>query len=161
MQVTGIAKDRNDKGQLLINVNEMAKNGNPNYTRYNGGWVKRVSQIDKSKTDGYSLIGSFVNNTTWLTPGLYIDCSIAGSRKSHDKRYALLRLTATGEVETLGTTFDKREWAIEFWPAIEEALGNAAEYLPVSESQIEKVWATFKELSEQEQVEIRNRILAE
>jgi len=150
----------NEKGQLLLNVHEVAKVGAAsNYTRYNGGWVKAVLGIDKAQTNGYSLVGDFVQGTTWLNPGLYLDCSIAGSRKHPEKYYTLFRLTQTGDVESLATAYDTRDWAVRLWSAIETALGPGAEIKQQQPSKTAAITAQVAALSEGEKEEILKLLL--
>ena len=122
---------RDEAGRMLLNVNDLARAGAAgNYTRYNGGWVKKVDALDKRRANGYSLLGDFVQGTTYLQPGIYLDCSIAGSRKHQRRTYTLFRLTPSGEVEPLATVGDTRDWAVRLWPALEAA--GVQEYRPVS-----------------------------
>lgn len=127
--------ERNEKGQILIidlfeTLNAapalVGKNGKEvkNPTRYNGGWVKTVTGMDKTKTNGYSIEGSFVNGPHWVMPGsIFIDCSIGGSRKNQSHHYHLFRVNDDGTATILAYAKSKT-WAIEFWPAIGEALAT-------------------------------------
>lgn len=91
-------------------------------TRYNGGWSKRITGLDKSKANGYSLVGGFINDPAILPVGaLVLDCDINGSRKNQRKSYIVARVTAEG-LEVLAEAGDSRDWAISLWPAIESAL---------------------------------------
>ena len=74
--------ERNENGAYLLNPNEIAGEHVKKYTRYNGGWIKSVERLDKSKTNGYSLVGEFLKSgLQWMGPGFYLDCSKGGSRK--------------------------------------------------------------------------------
>lgn len=88
--------------------------------RYNGGWTKTVTGLDKSKDNGYSLIGEFVKSEQLANqaPGLYVDCDIAGSRKNQAKQYQLFELKPDGTAQYLAYSrgFD---WAVKLWPAID------------------------------------------
>ena len=100
-------------------------------TRYNGGWTKTVVGLDKSKQNGYSLIGEFLPKQTTLNleaGRLYLDCDIRGSRKNNTNNYTLFTLLESGEVEILaeeegasGYTRGKtgRDWALRLWEPIE------------------------------------------
>jgi hypothetical protein len=92
-------------------------------SRYNGGWLKTVTGIDKTQTNGYSLIGKFVNLPANLTvPCLLLNCNIAGSRKNQAKRYQLFKLDETGAVTLVKETGDSKTWAVDLWEEIEQSL---------------------------------------
>jgi hypothetical protein len=116
--------EKNPKGQLLLDPQQLARQAvGSNFSRYNGGWIKHVIGLDKTKTNGFSLLGRFLNaGLQWLDPGLYLDCSVAGSRNRPEKRYTLFRLLETGDIEVLNRQGDFKDWAVRLWPAIEEAL---------------------------------------
>jgi hypothetical protein len=123
------AIERNEKGDLLMNVSlEIRKLTGAR--RYNGGWTRRIDGLDKSRVDGYSLVGPFAEDRIdWCRPGLYLDCDIGGSRKTPVKRYALMRLSADGaltEMDLPAGVDGARDWAVRLWPLIEAELGRAA-----------------------------------
>jgi len=92
------------------------------YTRYNGGWAKTVTGLDKTRTNGYSLMGEFVNSPCWLTPGsLLLDCSKGGSRKNQFWEYHLFKVEGTGQLTPLEESSGKT-WAVDLWPAVEKNL---------------------------------------
>lgn len=97
-------------------------------SRYNGGWLKTVTSLDKSKKGGYSIVGEFVNAGDYkenYAAGLYIDCSKEGSRKNQKWNYHLFKLNEDGSWKLLKTLEDSgRNWAVEFWEKIEEELEN-------------------------------------
>ena len=100
-------------------------------SRYNGGWLKTVTGLDKSKNNGYSIQGAFVKAGDYkenYQPGLYLDCSKNGSRKNQIWNYHLFKLDEDG-FHLLQTVEDGgRTWAVEFWEKIEEELnGNKSE----------------------------------
>jgi len=118
---------KNDEGELLLNITAVAAEVIPNFTRYNGGWIKRVTGVDETKTDGYSLIGDFTKTgLTWHQPGVYLDCSIGGSRKNQAYRYSLFILQPDGVGKYLGITETRLgrggDWAPHFWDAVAAAL---------------------------------------
>lgn len=124
--------ERNTKGEMLLDPITLAREaaGN-NYSRYNGGWVKHVKVLDKSKTDGYSLVGPFLNEgLQWLPAGVYLDCSIAGSRKHPRRHYTIFTLSFEGKVEKVADTVYTRDWAPRLWPAIEKALAQCKPQAP-------------------------------
>lgn len=94
--------------------------------RYNGGWAKRVTGLDKSQQNGYSIKGE------WCDKGidyivfeghLYLDCDIQGSRKNQVKNYTLFTIKK-GEVEIIQRIDNARgkHWAIDMWENIEKFL---------------------------------------
>ena len=94
--------------------------------RYNGGWLKRVTGLDKSVNNGYSIVGDFVEAGDYKNnyeEGLYLDCSKEGSRKNQVWNYHLFRFSEENGVELLKTLEDAgRTWAVEFWDTIEKEL---------------------------------------
>jgi len=94
-------------------------------TRYNGGWTKVITGIDKTKTNGYSLLGDFVNTgvankkSYWKKGTVFIDCDIGGSRKHQRKKYRLFYLNKDGEMELVATD-NTPDYAVNFWDKIEE-----------------------------------------
>ena len=99
-------------------------------SRYNGGWLKTVIGLDKSKNNGYSIVGEFVKAGDYkenYAPGLYMDCSKDGSRKNQIWNYHLFKLDGDG-FHLLQTVEDGgRTWAVEFWEKIEEELSSTQE----------------------------------
>jgi hypothetical protein len=97
-----------------------------NYSRYNGGWLKTITDLNKEKTNGYSLVGSFINTPAWLPHNsLILDCSIDGSRKNQKKSYHLLEVTKSGELaEIFSIQNSGNDWAIKLWDTIEKFLGT-------------------------------------
>ena len=93
-------------------------------SRYNGGWAKTVRGLDKSKTNGYSILGDFVDIDApqyWKDGTIILDCDIHGSRKHPKKPYRLFRYE-NGKLSLLAQEGDTKDWAVRLWPAIEEAL---------------------------------------
>ena len=93
-------------------------------TRYNGGWAKTVKGLDKSRTNGYSILGDFVDIDApqyWKDGTLILDCDIHGSRKHPEKTYRLFRYE-NGKLSLLSQVGDAKDWAVKLWPIIEEAL---------------------------------------
>ena len=80
--------------------------------------------LDKSKTDGYSLVGNFKGQRTeWYVEGnLYLDCGIGGSRKNQHKTYTLFTFTEDDKIDTLQVVEGHYDWAPQFWPTIEKYL---------------------------------------
>ena len=93
-------------------------------TRYNGGWAKTVRGLDKSKTNGYSILGDFVDIDApqyWKDGTIILDCDVHGSRKHPKKTYRLFRYE-NGKLSLLSQVGDTKDWAVKLWPIIEEAL---------------------------------------
>ena len=94
--------------------------------RYNGGWAKTILKLDKSKTNGYSIVGDFIKGPQNLEIGsLVLDCDLAGSRKNQTKNYRVLKVSEKGDLkkieggEILGGGMD---WAVNLWEIIEKNL---------------------------------------
>ena len=105
---------------------------------YNGGWAKSITGIDKTKNNGYSLIGEFCpKNLAGHTPGLYLVCDKSGSRKNVVDKYTLLSISPEGTVQILQTVTGKSgytrgqtgsDWAVQLWEVIEVVLVAIDEY---------------------------------
>jgi hypothetical protein len=109
----------NNKGHILINMHSVAKNLS-SYSRYNGGWIRRVDSLDLSFTDGRSIVGKRCENKKeWNRPGLYIDCSIDGSRQNQIMHHTLFELKTDGNVSEIVMIYDSDDWAVELWDLIE------------------------------------------
>lgn len=93
-------------------------------TRYNGGWCKTVVGLDKSKNNGYSILGDFVKAELlqMQKPGLYLDCDIDGSRKHPEKNYRLFRYDGEGVTIITEIRNGGADWAVRLWPSIESEL---------------------------------------
>lgn len=119
--------EQDAQGRLLLHMGKVAA-VLPGHSRYNGGGVKRITRIDRSKTDGWSLIGEYCpDRADWQVPGLYLDISKAGSRKSVNTNYQLFRLCADGTIvalESSSTGRDGKSWATALWPAIDRELAD-------------------------------------
>ena len=120
--------ERNENGAYLLNPAAVAEGIVNGYTRYNGGWIKSVEQIDKSKTNGYSLVGEFCKSgLQWMSPGVYLDCSIGGSRKNQRYVYTVFALREDGTTvayndDAIAVEGRGGDWAVRLWPVIERAL---------------------------------------
>ena len=112
---------------MIINYKKETENIET-ISRYNGGWLKTVKGLDKSKNNGYSIIGEFVKAGDYennYDEGLYLDCSKEGSRKNQKWNYHLLRFSKENGIEVLKTLPDAgRNWAVSFWEIIEQELKN-------------------------------------
>lgn len=110
---------------MVITLNIQEKIGS---SRYNGGWTKTVDGLDKSRSNGYSIIGDFVpKGVAPVSPGLYLDCGIGGSRINQEHTYNLVEVTSDGECIVIATERESRgrrptgrDWAVKLWEPIEE-----------------------------------------
>ena len=113
----------NEKGELLVKDLSKSISKITNNCHYNGGWQKSIKGLDKSKTDGFSLLGSFINSPIWIMPdSLILDCSIEGSRKNQVKYYSLLKIEKNATLTLLQTVKQSKQWAVDLWPIIEKNL---------------------------------------
>ena len=92
-----------------------------------GGWLKTIEELDKSVSNGYSLVGDFVKSGDFeeeYSDGLYLDCNKEeGKRKKPQQDYRLFRLE-NGKLRLLDMVIDgKQNWACDFWDTIEEEIG--------------------------------------
>lgn len=107
---------------MIINIGDHI----PNFSRYNGGWIKTVAKLDKDYSNGYSIVGDFLpvsSGNINLDEGIiYLDCSIEGSRKHQVKNYTLFKII-DGEVFILQEIEDGgMDWATSLWDTIEKEL---------------------------------------
>ena len=93
--------------------------------RQQGGWLKTITELDKSTTTGYSLVGDFVEAGDFekeYTDGLYLDCNKEGTSKKPQTDYRLFRIKE-GKLRLLDMVIDAdKEWATLLWEAIEDEL---------------------------------------
>jgi len=155
--------ERNESGAYLLDPNYVAYDHVKGFSRYNGGWIKRIDKIDKSKTNGYSLIGDFCKSgLQWMQPGIYLDCSKGGSRKNQNYIYTVFVLNEDGTVKAYNDGAIEVEgrgsdWAVRLWPVIEAAMaeicGKRLEMLRARKAELEaeltKVETEIKMLEEE------------
>ena len=93
--------------------------------RQQGGWLKTITELDKTTTTGYSLVGDFVEAGDFekeYTDGLYLDCNKEGTNKKPQTDYRLFRIR-DGKLRLLDMVIDAdRDWATLLWEAIEDEL---------------------------------------
>lgn len=134
----------NEKGQVLIDLEDEILKKIDNTTRYNGGWVKSVTGLDQTKTNGYSIIGEFLKSgVQWLSPGLYLDCSKGGSRKHQDVYHSLVKLNTDGTIELLQQEINNLSWAVALWDKIEKELSASNQ---ITGKQVKDAIATAVEM---------------
>ena len=94
--------------------------------RSEGGWLKTIEKLDKSVSNGYSLIGDFVKSGDFeeeYSDGLYLDCNKERNKNKSQQDYRLFRLE-NGRLRLLDMVIDgKQSWACDFWDAIEDEIG--------------------------------------
>jgi hypothetical protein len=135
-------------------------------SRYNGGWVKTITGIDKEKSNGFSLRGNFVDGgkeaiIRCRIGVLYLDCDISGSRKNQCKYYTLFTIDADGKIIVLVDAMkEHKSWAIDLWPEIEKFLDNQPKIESIETIIIKKqaTKSALKELSSDSLIsELQNR----
>lgn len=115
----------------LIDIKEdFPERENFDTDRYNGGWAKEITGINKKKSNGYSLIGDFLDNgkegAYRVSEGkLYLDCNIDGSRKNQKKEYTLFTILNNKLIILDDEAKENKNWAIDMWPAIEKHFNSA------------------------------------
>lgn len=105
------------------------KQGNiKTFSRARKGWCKKVTGIDKTQKGGYSILGEFIklgNFDTYLTNGIYLDCSKSGrGKKNPDIDYHLFKVQDNEITLLKHLSNPENNWVIEFWDLIEEELGK-------------------------------------
>lgn len=105
-----------------------------NASKYNGGWTKTITGLDKTKNNGYSLKGEFVTvhkGLNQLPDGLYLDNGKDGSRKNQTNNYTLFYIKGD-EIEIIKKIEDGgRDWALRLWDSIGEYFDRGEESLLV------------------------------
>jgi len=116
------------EGKVLVKNLDQIRDDGIAIDRYNGGWLKRVTGLNKERLNGYSIEGEFVKPPFYCVPGdVILDCSKVGSRKHVECIYTVMRVREDGHFEEVGrydAGEERRGWAPEVWPFIEEALGQ-------------------------------------
>ena len=108
---------------MIINWKEIIDQDNGNCF-YNGGWVKKVTSVDKTKSNGYAFDGEFVNPKDGLSEcgnGYYIICSVEGSRKSQVKMVAVFEINGD-TVEKVIDWVEGNDWALKIRDKVAELL---------------------------------------
>ena len=105
---------------MTVNFDELRKN---NPTIRCNGWAKKVTGLDKSVSNGYSIKGDFVNKSKGelkYLDGVYLDCS----KPRGQKNYHIFKVE-DGEATVLQTLEDAdRTWATQLWDTIDSALAE-------------------------------------
>jgi len=111
---------------MILNWQEVIYDDTADYAFYNGGWVKKVKRVDKSKTNGYAFEGTFINPIDGLSEcrdGIYIVCSIEGSRKHQKKCVAVFRIK-DDKVTKVIDWVEGGDWALKIRDRVAELLGQ-------------------------------------
>jgi hypothetical protein len=106
----------------IINWREVTK-----ASFYNGGWVKSVTAVDKSQSNGYCFEGDFISGAeqglTEVGDGFYIVCDVQGSRKHHRKYYAVYEVQGD-EVTQVLDWVQGRDWALQIRDRVADLLAE-------------------------------------
>lgn len=103
------------------------------------GWVKEVTGLNRTVTNGYSIIGNFhpKNKKDWYdTEKLYLIFSSEGKGKRKIEKHSLFQIGDEGEIKVLHEVVDTRDWAVELWPTIESFLITIG---PIEENLLEGI----------------------
>ena len=121
-------KQKNNQGliKMIINWKETITEIDPDIKfRSQGGWLKTIEELDKSVTNGYSLVGDFVKSGDFeneYSDGLYLDCNKEGSAKKPQTDYRLFRFK-NGKIRLLDLVIDaQKNWAQNLWNAVEDEI---------------------------------------
>ncbi len=117
---------KNEKNEILIDPRDISDVADDSYQR-RGGWTKTITGLDKTKTNGFSLQGSFMNGPEWVpVGGLILGCSHQGSynKPKNDTRYFLCQIQNDGSLIRIVRVTDQKSWATDLWPSIEKALAS-------------------------------------
>lgn len=112
---------------MILNWEQEMKNIDPDIKfRSAGGWLKTIEKLDKSVSNGYSLVGDFVKSGDFdeeYEEGIYLDCNKEGKKSNPQQDYRLFRLE-NGNLRFLDIIINgKGSWACDFWDTIEEEIG--------------------------------------
>ena len=121
-------QNKNLSNKVLINLYQEMIKVCPEKNKLNkGSWTKLVSSVDRSKTNGYSLRGKFINYSNkkeyYKKGSIFVDCVITGSRNYPVKTYRLFYLDENGTIRLLMQD-DTPDYAINFWDTIEQLLNK-------------------------------------
>lgn len=114
---------------MILNWKEIIQDDTGDYEFYNGGWVKEVTGVDKSKSNGYAFEGRFVNPINGLSEcgdGLYIVCSIEGSRRRHKKCVAVFEIKNDKVTKAIDWV-EGNDWALKIRDRVAELLNQPKE----------------------------------
>lgn len=113
---------------MLLNWSRELRNIDPSIDfRATGGWLKNVTGLDKTVTNGYSIEGNFVKAGDYpeeIENGLYLDCNKEGKKSKPKSDYRLIRVQ-NGTLSLIDVVYDGRKnWAVDLWDSIAEELNE-------------------------------------
>lgn len=109
---------------MILNWKQYLKEIDPSIKyRQQGGWLKTITELDKTTNTGYSLVGDFIEHGDYeveYSEGLYLDCNKEGTKKKPQIDYRLFRVNSKG-IRLLDMVIDAdKEWATLLWEAVED-----------------------------------------
>jgi len=110
---------------MIINITDVMEEKGADF--YNGGWIKKLVGIDDTKEGGYKYQGEFVPGRALrglyeFEEGIYIVCSIEGSRR-HQKKYVwLIEINEQGVKFLHEKVFIGNDWSLQLLPLAKEVL---------------------------------------
>ncbi|QNU39219.1 hypothetical protein IC801_08735 [Geobacillus sp. 44B] len=110
---------------MIINLSDFMKKYGADF--YNGGWVKKLTEIDDTKSKGYKYVGDFVSKACLkglyeFEPGYYIVCSVEGSRKNRVNHVWLVKIDNDGIKVINKSPFIGEDWALQLLPLAKKVL---------------------------------------
>jgi len=126
---------------LIINLSDFMEKYGADF--YNGGWVKKLTEIDDTQSKGFKYVGNFVPKASLrglyeFQPGYYIVCSVGGSRRNRKKYVWLVEIDNDGPKVINKNPFIGEDWALQLLPL-------AKKVLEVKESTIENPLSRFSD----------------
>lgn len=108
-----------------MNISEVLKEEVEFYF-YRGGWIKKLKGIDESKENGYKYEGEFLPSRALtglyeFKKGIYIVCSLRGSRRNPTKYVRLIKINEEG-IHYFGECFEGNDWALQILPLAKKAI---------------------------------------
>jgi hypothetical protein len=120
-----------ERGLTMTIINWREKAG---ASFYNGGWVKTVTGIDKTKSNGYCFEGDFISGAdkglTEVDDGFYIVCDIQGSRRHPERNFGLFQVQGDN-VEQVLDWVQGGDWALQIRDKVADILAADQEDGPV------------------------------
>jgi hypothetical protein len=110
---------------MILNISKLMKEEVEFYFDA-GGWIKELKGIDESKENGYKYEGDFLPSRALsglyeFKKGIYIVCSLEGSRRKPRKYVRLIKIDAEG-VHYYGKYFEGYDWALQLLPLAKKVI---------------------------------------
>ena len=90
-------------------------------------WAKKVKGLDKSITNGYSILGNFIDFEKplyWHDADIILNCAeVGGTRRNPEKLYTLFQVK-NGKLEQVAQVQGSKSWAVNLWDDIEKLLAE-------------------------------------